>query len=134
MRRRIIDEQARTERLKEFREAFPEAGKELESFKRDHTPPRRQGFSQAAKLVRRLTEQSGIQLASVRYKLDSSTSGPLERLSLEVVVNGPFPGLLKFAHALETAGDFIAIQSFSLAEGDNGQLGLRLAAESYLTP
>lgn len=133
-RHRLIDDQARIDRLKNFREAFPEASKGLEAFKRDHIQARRQGFSQAAKLVRRLTEQSGIGLGSVRYKLDTSASGPLECLGLEIKVDGPFSGLLKFAHALETASDFITIQSFNIVEGDNGQLDMQLVAGYYLMP
>jgi hypothetical protein len=41
---------------------------------------------------------------------------------------------LKFAHGLETANDLIVIRSFTLAEGDNGALELRLATDLYLTP
>jgi hypothetical protein len=42
--------------------------------------------------------------------------------------------LLKFAHGLETANDFILIREFNLATGENGMLSLRLAADFYLTP
>ena len=134
LRRRIYEGEVRIERLKKFQEAMPEAGQRLAALKRDHTPPRRQGFSQAAKLVRRVTEQSGTQLTSVAYKLDSNASGPLQRLGLVIVVDGPFPGLLKFAHALETASDLIVIRSFNITAGDTPALELRLAADLYLTP
>ena len=134
LRQRIYDEEVSIERLEKFREALPEAGKRLAALKRDHTPPRRQGFSQAAKLVRRLTEQSGTQLTSVAYKLDNNASGPLQRLGLVIVVAGPFPALLKFTHALETASGFIVIRSFNIAAGDTHALELKLAADLYLTP
>jgi Tfp pilus assembly protein PilO len=134
LRRRIFDGEVRIERLKKFLEALPEAGERLSSFERDHTPPRRQGYSQAAKLVRHLADQSGTQLASVAYKLDNNVSGPLQRLGLVIKVEGSFPALLKFAHGLETASDLMVIRSFNIAEGDNGALGLRLAADLYLTP
>ena len=135
LRRRIYDGEVRIERLKKFREALPEAGKSLAEIKRDHTPPRRQGFSQAAKLVRRVTGQSGTQLTSVAYKLDTNASGPLQRLGLVIIVAGPFPALLKFAHALETASDFIEIRSFNIgAVGENHDLELRLTADLYLAP
>lgn len=134
VRRRIVDDEVRVDRLKQFREAFPEAGQGLAAFKRDHIPPRRQGFSQAAKLVHRLTEQSGVELESVAYKLDKTASGPFERLGLVINVDGPFSGLLKFAHALETASDFMVVQTFNIAPGDDNQLTLRLAADLYLMP
>jgi Tfp pilus assembly protein PilO len=134
VRRRIFDGEARIERLKKFRATLPEAGKRLASLERDYAPPRRQAFSQAARLVRRVTEQSGTQLASVAYKLDSNVSGPLQRLGLVIKVAGSFPGLLKFAHGLETASDLMVIRSFNIAVGDNRVLELRLAADLYLTP
>ncbi len=134
LRRRIYDDEVRIERLKKFREALPEAGKKLAALEQDYAPPRRQGFSQAAKLVRRGTEQSGTQLISVAYKLDNDPSGPLQRLGLVINVAGPFPALLKFVHALETASDLIVIRSFKIATGDTQELDLRLAADLYLTP
>lgn len=134
LRRRIFDGEVRIERLKKFRATLPEAGKRLASLERDHTPPRRQAFSQAARLVRRVTEQSGTQLGSVAYKLDNNVSGPLQRLGLVINVEGSFPALLKFAHGLETAKDLMAIQSFNIVEGENSLLELRLTADLYLTP
>ena len=134
LRRRIYEGEARIERLRKFRAALPDAGKGVAEIMQDHAPPRRQGFSQAAKLVRRVTGQSGTQLTSVAYKLDKNTSGPLQRLGLVIVVAGPFPALLKFAHALETASDLIVIRGFSIVESDTGGLELRLAADLYLTP
>jgi hypothetical protein len=134
LRRSIFDGETRIERLTKFQEALPGAGERLSAFERDHTPPRRQAFSQAHKLVQRVTDQAGAQLVSVGYKLDSSASGPLQRLGLVINVEGPFPALLKFAHALETASDFILIRGFTFTPGDGGVLELRLAADLYLTP
>jgi hypothetical protein len=59
----------------------------------------------------------------------------MQRLGLVIIVAGPFPGLLKFAHALETASDFIVIRSFNIAAaGDTHDLEMRLTADLYLTP
>lgn len=135
LRRRIFDGETRIERLKKFLEALPEAGKRLSAFEQDHTPPRRQGYSQAAKLLRLVAEKSGAQLAKVVYKkLDTKVSGPLQPLGMLITVDGSFPTLLKFAHGLETASDLILIRSFNIAASDNRALELRLAADLYLTP
>jgi len=134
LRRRIYDEEVRIERLKKFREALPEVEKKLAALKQDHAPARRQGYSQAAKLVRTATEQSGAQLVSVAYKLDTNVSAPLQRLGLMIVVSGPFPALMKFAHALETSSDLMVVRSFSMAESETEGLELRLGADLYLTP
>ena len=60
---------------------------------------------------------------------------PLERLSLDINVQGSYPGLLEFSHALETANDFILVREFIFTPGEeNGALGLRLGADLYVTP
>jgi hypothetical protein len=59
----------------------------------------------------------------------------LERLELDISLEGSYLSLLKFSHALETANDFILVREFNFAPGgDNQALGLRLGADLYLTP
>jgi hypothetical protein len=134
LRRRIFDAEIRIERLKKFLGALPGEGERLSSFERDHTPPRRQGYSRASDLVRRVAEQSGTQLVNVAFKFDTKASGPLLSLGLAIKAEGSFPALLKFAHGLETASDLIVIRSFNIAVGETQPLQLRLAADLYLTP
>lgn len=134
LRRRIFDGETRIERLKQFLAGLPGAGERLASFEQDHTPTRRQAYSQAAKLLRLVAEQSGAQLGGVAYKRDDKSSGPLLRLGMMVNVEGSFPALMKFAHGLETTSDLIVIRGFNIAESDNRVLELRLAADLYLTP
>jgi hypothetical protein len=59
---------------------------------------------------------------------------PLERLGIEVDVQGSFPSLLGFAHAVETSSDFLVLRGFSLETGDGETLALRMAADLYVTP
>jgi Tfp pilus assembly protein PilO len=133
-RRHIREAQARVERLEKFQEALPGAGDKIATFKRDHVPSRRQGYSQAARLLRRVTEESGIHLTNVAYRPPESHGELLERLGIEVSVEGSFSGLLKFAHALETASDFILIREFNFEPGDRGALALRVVGDLYLKP
>ena len=134
LRQSIFDGEARIERLNTYREALPETGKKLASLVEDHAPPRRQAYSQASDLVRRIAEKSGSQLVKVGFKMDEKVSGPLQRLGIMIDVEGSFPALLKFAHGLETSSDLLLIRSFSLAQGKDNPLELRLAADLYLTP
>jgi Tfp pilus assembly protein PilO len=127
-------EQVRVERLKKYQAALPEADKRLEDFTTNHTPPHRRRFSVAARLIREVADASGVQPASVAYRLDTKHNDPLERLGLEINVTGSYTGLLKFAHALETARDLILVREFSFTPADNGVLNLRLVADLYSTP
>lgn len=134
MRNRLRDARARVARLEEFQAEVPGAGEQLDAFLGDHVPTRRQAFSRAARLVRRLTEESGTQLVSIAYKLRQGEDEPLQRLGLDVDVEGPFASVFGFAHALETGNDFVMVRSFTLQPVEGGVLGLRLGADLYLKP
>lgn len=133
-RQRVQDLQARVVRLERFRANLPDAEKQLAAFESEHIPPRRQGFSRAARLLRRLSEQSNLDVSGVSYRLDAGHKEPLDRLGIELNVEGKFSDLMKFTHALETASDMIVIREFSFGLGEANRVGMRLTADVYLTP
>ncbi|MGH9398116.1 MAG: hypothetical protein ACRD18_14850 [Terriglobia bacterium] len=114
--------------------ALPVDHEQLQAFLKHHIPLRHEGFSRAAGLIQRLTQQSGVELTGIKYSLDKTHSEPLEHLGLETSVQGPFPNLLSFAHALETSSDFIVVRSFTFAGGDQGVLALHVKADLYMAP
>lgn len=131
-RERVREQTLRAARLEKFQTVLPETEDQLSAFMQSHIPPRRQGFSRAARLVRRLTEQAGVQLSGMAYKLGSSADDPLERLGIEVEVEGPFASLLNFSHAVETSSDFIVVREFAFEPTEGQGLALRLGADLYL--
>ncbi len=134
MRSRARIQQARVERLETFEAALPQAGMVLEDFTAHRTSPRRRSFSAVARLLREAANAAGVQLPSVTFRLDSGHHDPLGRLGLEINIGGSYQGLVKFAHNLETANDFLLTREFKLTGSDNGTLSLRLVADFYVTP
>lgn len=120
--------------LERFSAILPDAEHALQSFEQDHVPPRRRGFSRGARLVRKVADDSGVELSTVVYKLYSRQGQPLERLAIHVDVQGSYPGLIKFAHSLETASDLVVVREFSLGPSKEGSLNLRVSADLYLAP
>lgn len=133
-RDRVRNGKARVARLEKFQAALPDAEERLTAFFKDHVPARRSGFSRAARLLRQLTEQAGLQVTGITYKLGHAKDEPLERLTLDVEVEGPFASLLNFTHALETAGDFIILRDISFQPAEGRTLALHVGADLYLTP
>lgn len=133
-RRRLHVAELRVDRLVRSQRSLPDADDKLGAFKHDHIPSRRRAFSQAARLVTKVGADSGIQISGVGYHLDPARGEPLERLGIEIQAVGPFSGLLKFAHGLETASQFILIREFNFQPGEEGVLALRLVADLYLAP
>jgi Tfp pilus assembly protein PilO len=136
IRETIRDQQARAEILKKYAVAVPQVGKGLETFTTNRTPSRREAYSTAAHLIHKIADAAGVKVASTGYRLDSATHGdPLEKLELDINLQGSYAGLVKFSHALETTNDFILVRDFNFTPGgDNEPLGLRLGAELYVTP
>ena len=131
-RQQKLTAEARVTRLEKI--PVTDADAELKGFVGEHMPPRRRSFSKAADLVRRLTEESGVQLSGVSYRLGEVKGEPLQRLGIEINVQGPFQSLLGFAHAVETSSDFLVLRGFTLEAGDEGTLELRMRVDLYVTP
>ena len=134
MRVRLREARARVAQLEAFQAEVPGADEQLESFLNEHVPTRRQGFSRAARLLRELVEKSGVQLESISYKLGSEPDDPLRSLALEIDVEGPFEGLLDFAHALETGSELAVVRNFNFQPRESGTMGLHLVADLFLKP
>ncbi len=122
------------EAFERFKNAAPETAQELGTFMDKHIPPRRESYYRAARLMRGLADRSGLQLTGISYKLDPWRGEPLRRLAIEVRVEGPFDGLLKFAHDLETAKDFVVLEDCNVQDREGEGLAMRLTAGMYLEP
>ncbi len=132
--REAIGQEQRVRRLLHYQQSLPGAEQKIQDFVDEHVPPRQRGFSRGARLLNDVAGESGVQLGGVRYQLDTKHPLPLERLAMEVSAQGSFDGLVKFAHGLETADDFLVLREFSLLPGDGGNLALKLSLDMYLEP
>jgi len=126
--------QARIAQFQKDLAAVPETRKELDQFLHNHVPQRRKAYSRAAGLVHKLTQDAGIQLTRVAYRPEGRPSEPLEQLGISVTVQGPFEGLQRFTHDLETAPDLVILRGAIFQPGETGGLALRLLADLYVNP
>lgn len=134
LRQTIRDQQVRVEVLKRFQEALPQTGKGLEDFMSNRLPPRREAYSITDHLIHEGADAAKVKVMGMAFHLDPERNGPLKQLGFEINVQGPYSGVMKFWHALETAKDVILVRDFAISPGDNGALDLRLSADLYLTP
>jgi Tfp pilus assembly protein PilO len=130
---RLQLKKARVARLEKFETALPAANDKLKDYLQEHVPSRQHVYSDAARLVRTLTQKSGVQLDNVSYKLSSEENEPFKQLGLDVTVEGPFTNLLRFAHSLETTDDLILVRNFSFSAGQGSTVNLRVGGVLYLT-
>lgn len=121
-------------KLEQFKNAAPQTVQELDTFMGQHIPPRREAYYRAARLMRELADHSGLQLTGIHYKMDPWRGEPLRRLAVEVRVEGPFDGLLNFAHDLETTKDFVVVEDCNVQGREGEGLAMSLTAGMYLEP
>lgn len=126
--------QARIGQAQDELNALPATDAAMKKFLEAHVPPRQRVYSRAAGLVHKLTGDSNVELKRLAYRPPLDTKEPLQGLGIQINVEGPFEGLLKFAHELETTDDLLLVRGVILQPGENGGLGLRLLAELYMTP
>ena len=118
LRQAVRNQQVRVDLLKKFEATMPQTGKGLEDFMTTRTPSRREAFSIAAHLIHKVADASGVKVSTLAYRLDTEHHDPLERLALDMTVEGPYTGLLKFSHALETANEFLLVRECNFAPGE----------------
>jgi Tfp pilus assembly protein PilO len=135
LRQTVRNQQVRAEVLKRYEILLPQVGKGLSDFSTNRTPERREAYSTAAHLITKLADASGVRVATRGYHFDKNQRDPLWKLQLDLNVEGPYAGLMKFSHALETANNFLLVREFNFTPGgDNQPLNLRLGADFYVTP
>lgn len=135
LRQSVRNLEVRVDVLKKYEAALPEVGKELDDFTSHRIPSRREGYSTADHLLHKVADACGVKLATVGFKLEPQHKDPLEHLELEINAQGPYAGLVKFAHTLETADEFMLVREFQFLPGENNEpLSLKLGADLYLTP
>lgn len=128
-------EQSVVAHLQKTVDTLPMTEGQIRLFLDNHVPSRREAFARATRLIWALKQKSGVQLNGVGYKRDQRAQDqPLQRLALEVSLEGSFPNLLNFAHLLETASDFVVVRGCSFNPGEGGKLGLHVSADFYTTP
>ena len=133
-RGRAKDGKARVAVLEQIRVNLPESEEQLWEFLKKHVPERRQGFSHAARMMRKLSASAKVRLTGVSYKLFAGADDPLARLALEIEVGGVVPDLLQFTHALETSPDFLAVRAFSFTPGETHTVAMHVSADLYVRP
>jgi hypothetical protein len=135
LRSQVAAQQMLVKQLQQTIATLPVTAGQVKLFLDNHVPSRREGFSRATHLIWSLKEKSGVQVEGVSYRPAKRVlEDPLEPLSMEVTLDGTFADLIRFAHSLETASDFVVIRGLNFTGGESGKLSLHLSADFYISP
>lgn len=135
----LAAEQARAAAQSEFSRANgtltgkDRATKELDTF---YSMVLAQNLSGARRLtygrVQRLAQENRLTYGRSRYEPVEDRASSLTKLRVNVELTGTYPNVRNFIHEIETAPQFVVIESISLAEGTNeGSLRLVMDLSTY---
>jgi Tfp pilus assembly protein PilO len=74
-----------------------------------------------------MASEHNLTIVQRSYALDDSYKGRLERLQIEMSINGEYPDIRDFIYAVETAPEFVVIENVGVTEGARAQSGLTVA-------
>ena len=110
-----------------------EADEELQKFYRDVLPPdlsgaRRMLYPHLDQLAR------STNLTTVRYRWepDEGRSGELKKLTMTLILEGEYTNVRRFIHELETAPEFLVLESVAVtSEADDRNLSVTAHVSTY---
>ena len=105
-----------------------QAESDLAKFYKDVLPPDVSGARRLtyARLAAMAAEHN-LTIVQRSYALDDSYKGRLERLQIEMSINGEYPDIRDYIYAVETAPEFVVIENVGVTEGARVQSGLTVA-------
>jgi Tfp pilus assembly protein PilO len=143
--RRLTEEREPFQRLNErrgvveshegFLGAVQQAGRDLENLREEVLSTRNQRLVDVTQEVASLCEQFGIDFDTVNFDNELLLDEELDRLTMNVPLEGNYASLRKFLQAVESSDKFLVIERVSLARGKEGGtlLDLSINLATYFT-
>ena len=107
-----------------------QADQELERFYGDVLPP---DFSAARRTLYPHVDQlaRGANLETGRSNFDRSPGrlGPLQKLTMTITLSGEYTNVRRFLHELETAPEFLVLESVTVTQAEGSGRGLNVTAQ-----
>lgn len=115
-----------------------EADAELVKFYEDVLPPDLSGARRVLyPRLDQLARKANLTLGAYRFHLDANPIGDLRKISMTMNLTGDYSSVRRFIHELETAPEFLVLESVAVtaaAEGDRRLNVVAQVATYYRTP
>jgi Tfp pilus assembly protein PilO len=143
--RRLSEEREPFQRLNErrqvveaheaFLDAVQQAERDLANLREEVLSTRNQRLVEVQQELASLCEQFGIDLNSVNHDNELLLDEELDRLTMNVPLEGNYASLRKFLQAVESSDKFLVVERVSLARGKEGGalLDLSINLATYFT-
>lgn len=105
------------------------AKQQIADFYRDRLP---ENYSSVDAEMGKLADQTGTNIAQVKFHLEEEEGGGLQPLTIESLLSGDYLHIVKFINALERDKMLFIVNSIALGDAKGGTVKLQLKMQTYM--
>jgi len=105
------------ERGEKIKTSLPQVGKDCDGFYKEDFLPAASGYSAVLAELTEITHKAGLKSGGVSFQQKELKGHGVTEVSMRTTVEGEYPALIDFIHALERSPNFYLLDNLSLASG-----------------
>jgi len=108
---------ADVERGEEIKASLPQVGKDCDGFYKADFLPASAGYSAILGELTEITHKAGLKTSGVSFQQKELKGHGVTEIAMKTTVEGDYPALIQFIHALERSKNFYLLDNLTLASG-----------------
>jgi Tfp pilus assembly protein PilO len=116
---------ADVERGEKIKASLPQVGKDCDGFYKENFLPASSGYSAVLAELTDITHKAGLKTGGVTFQQKELKGHGVTQIAMKTTVEGDYPALIQFIHALERSKNFYLLDNLTLASGGSAA-GIKL--------
>lgn len=108
---------ADVERGEKIKASLPQVGKDCDGFYKADFLPASAGYSAILAELTEITHKAGLKTSGVSFQQKELKGHGVTEIAMKTTVEGDYPALIEFIHALERSKNFYLLDNLTLASG-----------------
>jgi|HubBroStandDraft_4_1064222.scaffolds.fasta_scaffold158987_2 Tfp pilus assembly protein PilO len=108
---------ADVERGEKIKASLPQVGKDCDGFYKENFLPAPTGYSAVLAELTDITHKAGLKTSGVTFQQKELKGHGVTQVAMKTTVEGDYPALIQFIHALERSKNFYLLDNLTLASG-----------------
>jgi type IV pilus assembly protein PilO len=113
------------ERGEKIKASLPQVGKDCDGFYKADFLPASAGYSAILAELTEITHKAGLKSSGVSFQQKELKGHGVTEIAMKTTVEGDYPALIEFIHALERSKNFYLLDNLTLASGGSSP-GIKL--------
>ncbi len=108
---------ADVERGEKIKASLPQVGQDCDGFYKENFLPASTGYSAVLAELTDITHKAGLKTGGVTFQQKELKGHGVTQIAMKTTVEGDYPALIQFIHALERSKNFYLLDNLTLASG-----------------